>query len=345
MKKFLLLLFVVSSFISLNILANPKVSSEKLTKEQKEFQSWKFGMFLHFNMATFYPVEWASGYEDPLKFTPNKLDCGQWADAAKSIGMKYAVLTVKHTGGWCLWDSKVTDHDIAQFKNYKGGKGDIVQEFVDAFRKRGLKVGFYYCFPNDFSAAEQHNLPPKGKPDLHGLPPEAQGDYTGFIKKQMKELLTNYGKIDLIWIDQYSNKYTYKDWQEIKQYIKSIQPSCLVIGNNSHDPKDSDVYGVEVPSKPSLYPPKEKPMPGEVCDKISGVWFWYKAGPNGVKKPEKIAEMLKICKEHNSNLLLNIPPNQEGLIGDFHIKAVNAFREYLKKDKELAQYLQVEFKE
>ena len=90
---------------------------------QEEFLSWKFGMFIHFNMATFTEREWANGYEDPASFSPDKLDCNQWA----------------------------TSHDITSFKNYKNGTGDIVKEFVDAFRKRGIKVGLYYCFPGDYS--------------------------------------------------------------------------------------------------------------------------------------------------------------------------------------------------
>ena len=118
---------------------------------QADFLRLRFGLFLHFNMATYVNREWANGYEDPALFTPDKLDCGQWADLAVAAGMKYAVLTVKHTGGWCLWDSEHTTHDIAGFVNYKKGKGDIVREFVDASRARGLKIGFYYCFPGDFS--------------------------------------------------------------------------------------------------------------------------------------------------------------------------------------------------
>jgi alpha-L-fucosidase len=76
---------------------------------------------------------------------------------------------------------------------------------VDACRSRGLKVGLYYCFPGDYSDAAHKNASPPGKPNLHGLPPEAAGDFTGFMKKQLAELLTNYGPIDLLWIDQYAN--------------------------------------------------------------------------------------------------------------------------------------------
>lgn len=104
---------------------------------RENFLGWGFGMFIHFNMATFNERDWANGHEDPATFAPDRLDCSQWADAAAAAGMKYAVLTVKHTGGWYLWDSKHTDsHDTTAYKNIRNGKGDIVREFVDAFRAR-----------------------------------------------------------------------------------------------------------------------------------------------------------------------------------------------------------------
>src|SRR5215471_7183947 len=209
------------------------ISSVALSPEQRDFMTWRFGMFVHFNLGTFADIDWAGGYEDPALFQPAKLDCGQWADAAKDAGMTYLVLTVKHTEGIALYDSQVTTHDITKFTHYKNGKGDIVREFVAACRSRGLKVGLYYCFPGDFSDEAHHNAPPPGKPNLHGLPPEAIGDYAGFMKSQLKELLTGYGPIDLLWIDQYHNPYTSEQWPEIFKYIRSFQPNCIIVGNNS----------------------------------------------------------------------------------------------------------------
>ena len=288
---------------------------------RQDFLKLRFGLFLHFNMATYIDHEWANGYEDPALFQPDKLDCRQWADVARAAGMKYAVLTVKHTGGWCLWDSAHTTHDITAFTNYKNGKGAIVREFVDAFRARGLKIGFYYCFPGDFSNPGWGSTVPPGKPDLHGLPPEAEGDYTGFIKKQLRELLTQYGPIDLLWIDQYSNKYTYSRWQEIMAHIHSLQPRCLVVGNNAHNLEDSDIYSCEFPWDPNSLPPQGNAMPAEVCDKISRTWFWNSAdGPQHVKSAAKIVEMLKLCNERNANYLLNVPPDRNGLISGVHLE-------------------------
>ena len=298
---------------------------------QKDFLKLRFGLFLHFNMATYVNREWANGYEDPAVFKPDRLNCNQWADVASAAGMKYGVLTVKHTGGWCLWDSDHTTHDIASFINYKNGRGDIVREFVDAFRARGLKVGFYYCFPGDFSNTTHGSSVPEGKPDLHGLPPEAAGDYVGFIKLQLSELLTKYGTIDLLWIDQYSNKYTRSRWQEILAHIKSIQPQCLVIGNNAHNLKDSDVYSCEFPWNPKSLPPEGNKIPTEVCDYISRTWFW-KTGERAehVRDAREIIEKLKLCNERNANYLLNVPPDRDGLISGIHLERMEELAQKVK---------------
>jgi alpha-L-fucosidase len=288
---------------------------------QEDFLKLRFGLFLHFNMATYINREWANGYEDPALFEPDRLNCGQWAEVARAAGMKYGVLTVKHTGGWCLWDSGHTTHDITRFVHYKNGRGDIVREYVDAFRDRGLKVGFYYCFPGNFSNPRHGSTIPEGKPDLHGLPPEAAGNYVEFIKKQLTELLTSYGRIDLLWIDQYSNKYTRARWQEIKAHIKSLQRRCLVIGNNAHNLKDSDVYSCEYPWDPKGLPPEGNRTPAEVCDKISRTWFWNTADrAEHVRDAREVVKMLKLCNERNTNYLLNVPPDRDGLISGAHLE-------------------------
>ena len=293
-----------------------------LSEAQRDFMTWRFGMFVHFNLGTFADIDWAGGYEDPALFKPSKLDCGQWADAAKAAGMTYLVLTVKHTEGIALYDSAVTTHDITKFKNFRDGKGDIVREFVDACRSHGLKVGFYYCFPGDFSDDEHHNAPPIGQPNLHGLPPEAIGDYVGFMKKQLTELLTNYGPVDLLWIDQYKNKYTGAQWPEILATIKSLQPHCIVDANNAHNLQESDVLSYEFPWQQML-PPVDSTVPGEVCDTIQtgARWFWVKAKqPSDLQSAEAIVARLKRCNERNANYLLNVPPDPDGLISGLHLQ-------------------------
>jgi alpha-L-fucosidase len=302
--------------------AATNAAAASLTDRQRDFMAWRFGMFIHFNLGTFADLDWAGGYEDPALFNPRKLDCGQWADAAREAGMTYLVLTVKHTEGIALYHSAWTTHDITLFKNFRNGKGDIVREFVDACRSRGLKVGLYYCFPGDYSDEAHRNAPPAGMPNLHGLPPEAAGDYAGFIKKQLAELLTSYGPIDLLWVDGYDNKYTGRQWPEILAYIRSLQPHCVVLGNNAQDLRDSDVLSNEFPWKGGL-PPEGNALPAEVCDTIQtgARWFWREVKqPSDLQPAEAVVARLRTCNERNANYLLDVPPDRDGLISGPHLQ-------------------------
>ncbi len=296
-----------------------------LKKKHMEFGSWKYGMFLHFNLATFTGKEWTNGHEDPMLFNPAKLDCNQWMSAIKAAGMNYAVLTVKHTEAYPLWDSKYTDHDITAFKNYKNGKGDIVREYVDACRKNNIKVGLYYCLPGDFGGDKAwSNALKEGQKDYHGLPFEAEGDFSGFIEKQVTELLTNYGPIDLLWFDQYHNKYTGKDWLKLKALVHKLQPMCIVVANNSKKYKESDIIGYEYPWLMQVSPDQALPPIGnkdvaEVCDNLdANGWFWH-TGEKKMKSAKTAADMLNLCQSRKSNLLLDVAPSQEGLIEQEYI--------------------------
>lgn len=299
--------------------------ADPATRLREEFLEWKYGMFIHYNIATYHDRQWATGREDPTTFRPDKLDCNQWLQTAAAAGMKYAVLTVKHTGGFCLWDSKQTaSHDITAFANYKDGKGDIVREFVDACRRHRIKVGLYYCFPGDF--AKRHL--PKGEEDkLLGLPPEARGDFTGFIKKQMDELLTDYGPIDLLWIDQYNNKYTGDDWPGILKHVKSLQPACIVIANNCLDFNKTDIHSYEYPllkatrARNHHLPPEDNKHPAEVCDKLGPGWFWStKDNEALLANAGDVAAMVKLCNSRRANYLLNVAPDRSGLIPGYVVE-------------------------
>ncbi len=318
-------------------LAACAAETNNATRAQEEFLQWKSGLFLHFNIATFNNQEWANGYEDPATFAPDKLDCGQWADAAKAAGMKYAVLTVKHTGGWCLWDSQHTTHDVAAFKNFKGGKGDVVREFVDAFRARGLKVGFYYCAPGTYDGKYGNTLP-EGQPSLHGLPPEAAGDYTGFMKKQFTELLANYGPIDLVWIDQWANKYTGKDWPQLKAHLKQLQPNCLVIANNSHKDGQTDIHSYELPifkgKNLAEVLPATNQHPAEVCDELGPGWFWNKNwSEQRLLSAAEVVARLKLCNERRATYLLDVGPDTTGRLPDCAVKRLQEVGKLLTTPK------------
>jgi alpha-L-fucosidase len=333
--KLKLILPVLAATFSLTACNPEPTPREEL---QERFLSRKFGMFIHFNVATFNEREWANGHEDPATFAPDKLDCGQWADAAAAAGMQYAVLTVKHTGGWCLWDSRHTEsHDMTAFVNYKEGQGDLVREFVDAFRARGIRIGFYYCAPGDYNGKNGNPGLLEGQEDLQGMPPEAKGDYAGFMMKQLTELLTQYGPVDLIWVDQYRREHTRDRWQEIMQHVKSLQPDCLVIANNSQDFANTDIFSYEYPwmmkkGQPErALPPEGNTDPGEVCDYMGPAWFWKADKQWTLKSAEEIVDMLKLCNSRQANYLLNVAPDTSGLIPADSVKRLQEVGDLLEQ--------------
>jgi alpha-L-fucosidase len=255
---------------------------------------------------------------------------------AREAGMKYAVLTVKHTGGWCLWDSKYTTHDITAFKKLHNGQADIVREFVDACRKEGIKVGLYYCLPGDYSHSAGNTLAP-GERDFHGLPPEAEGDFEGFVEKQVTELLSHYGPIDLMWFDQYENGYTGKDWPRLKALVTKLQPACVVLANNAGSFEYSDVISYEYPYRHGADPTHALPPAGntrvsEVCDCIDAGnrWFWH-SGEVTLKDADQVAHLINECHARRSNYLLDVPPDRDGRIGDAYIQRLMEIKKLLER--------------
>lgn len=304
--------------------------AKPLAQLQEEFLRWRFGLFIHFGMATFHDLQWATGHEDPATFAPVKLNCGQWADAALAAGMTYAVLTVKHTSGWCLWRSDTTTHGMQSFTNYQNGQGDLFREFVDAFRVRGMKVGFYYCLPGNY--VSQPGLPPerqalpKGQPNLHGLPPEAIGaDPVEFMKQQFTELLTRYGRIDEVWLDQGGQeKYA------LSAHVKSLQPNCVVLLNNAV----GDVAGFELPNVAGLDGAKQGvgQTPAEVADCINpdGAWFWQKAMESNLLSAAEIVDRLRYFTAHRANYLLDVPPNTSGQLPPIFVERLQEVGKLLR---------------
>jgi len=285
------------------------VKVKPLKQLQDEFLELKFGMFLHFGKA--------SGRERLWSFNPEGLNCGQWADAAQLAGMKYGILTTKHVDGFCLWDSAVTKNDVASSPYKK----DIVKQFVDAFRKRGLKVGFYYAIMDKYNKR------------LRGIMTDKK---VGVVKAQITELLSNYGQIDYLWLDAYENierpKCNYPTvrevpWNEIYTLAKKLQPNCLVMRHpgSQYDTQYSDIQiweGVFHRSNIMGFFKrfiKEHPdRPQEVCDFIQpGNWYWRKdLPPNKLRSVDYVINALKTCGKNKANYLLNTAPNPNGRLDD-----------------------------
>ena len=281
---------------------------------QRRFVDLRFGMFIHFNMPTYVDEDWPDPDASPELFNPVKLDCRQWARAAKSAGMTYGCLTTKHHSGFCIWDTKTTDYSVMS----SPFKRDVVKEYVDAFRAENLDVMLYY------SILDTH---------AHLRPGWIVPEHKDMVKNQLRELLTNYGKISAIIIDGWDApwsriSYDQIPFEEIYTLIKSIQPDCLVMDLNSAKyPADAlfytDIKSYEQGAGQHI-DKESNALPALSCLPIQKTWFWKSYFP---QTPVKDAEMLvkdnivPMGKAY-CNFILNVAPNRDGLMDDNALKAL-----------------------
>ncbi|QVY66099.1 alpha-L-fucosidase [Polaribacter sp. Q13] len=275
------------------------------------FLNLNFGMFIHYNMGTYHAEQWAKPNHDPKSFAPTNLDCNQWAKAAKSAKMNYAVFTTKHHDGFCLWNTKVTDYDIAS-SSYKG---DIVKEYVDAFRKQDIKIGLYFSVWDRQHKIENKNITPKN---------------IQYTKDQLTELLTNYGDIICIVIDGWGSKWGHGPnfnelpFKVLEDHIHSIQPNCLVI-NHSCKTDLNVTQLVHYEATHGQHCPYDNTLPSQQGPTLQSTWFWEKGYENQeLKSVKSVVEELNFANTHYANYLLNAAPNDAGLMDD---NVVNRLKE------------------
>jgi alpha-L-fucosidase len=324
------------------------------TKEQLSWQRDELALFLHFGVNTFTDREWGDGKEDPAIFNPSSLDAGQWARTARAAGAKAMVLTAKHHDGFCLWPTTTTTHSVAN-SPFRGGRGDVVREFVDACRAHDLKAGLYLS-PWDRNAA------------VYGDSPR----YNEFYWQQLTELLTKYGRIDEVWFDGANGegpngkKQTY-DWPRTWALVKKLQPHAIMfsdagpgvrwIGNENGvagetnwstvDPAVVPVPGTAGEAATRMMqqgdPNGSVWRPGETDVSIRPGWFHHPAEDTRVRSVENLVNLYFTSVGRNSKLLLNVPPTRTGLIHSVDIERLTGMRakldEMFRKDLVDADYL------
>ena len=299
----------------------------KPTPQQLAWQEAELSMFLHFGINTFTDREWGDGTEDPRLFNPTELDARQWVQVAKEAGFKYMILTAKHHDGFCLWPSKYTEHSVKS-STWRGGKGDVVREFADACREVGMKMGIY------LSPWDRHE-------PTYGDSPV----YNQFFKKQLTELLTDYGEIAEAWFDGAcgegpNGRRQEYDWQGYYETIRRLQPNAVIAicGPDIRWVGNEDGYARETEwSIQDANPVFHKGISGKVwypaeCDvSIRPGWFWHKSQDDKVKSLEHLVDIYYKSVGRNSVLLLNVPPNDQGLISEPDVKRLRELREFLDK--------------
>ena len=258
-------------------------------------------MFLHFGILTF-TGSWAQANLPINQFNPTNLDCNQWADAAVSAKMTFGVLTTRHHDGFALWPSKASTFNVGNIP-WRAGKGDVVQEYVTAFRAKGLKPGLYYSI---WDSTENNGT---------GVPLSAT--QMQYIKTQLTELLSNYGEIPFLVLDGWAWKMGHRNapFAEIHDLIKSLQPDILITDHDGiQGPWDADLVMYEEPK--GVFSPTGNAIAAGQDNKINGTggndWFWA-PGIGGLMTASAIVDgHLKKLEASYTNFILNCPPNRQG---------------------------------
>jgi alpha-L-fucosidase len=307
-----------------------------------QWQRDELAMFLHFGVNTFTDREWGDGTEQPSIFNPTALDARQWAKTARSAGARAMILTAKHHDGFCLWPSRLTKHSVAS-SPWRGGRGDLVREFVDGCRAEGLRAGLY------LSPWDRHE-PRYGDSPL----------YNDYYCDQLTELLTQYGPLSEIWFDGANGegpngKKQEYDWPRIWGLVRHLQPKAVMfsdagpdvrwIGNErgaAGDPNWSTVDPAVVPF-PGATGPRVRTMlqngdpngsawrPGEADVSIRPGWFNHPAEDARVKTVEQLVGLYFSSVGRNSKLLLNVPPTRDGLLHDTDVARLAGLRAEIDK--------------
>ena len=308
--------------IGLSITAIAQTPPVKLSPAQLDQLQRGCGMFIHFGINTFNETEWSDGSLPASSYQPTELDCDQWIKVAKDAGFRYVILTTKHHDGFCLWDSKYTDYDVAA----SPVKMDVVGEVAKACKKYGLKLGLYYSLW-----------------DRHEPCYKDTKKYVQYMKNQLTELMTNYGEICELWFDGgWDKPETAWDIPDIYQCVKKLQPKCLITVNhtigtpgNHHKLREPVDYTYGDPIRffpvdfrikdpnlarwddPKFYEFEGKmyylPFEHTLCLSDRTNWF-QKAGIIPDRQVDELEALFYWCTANNNVMILDVPPDNKGKI-------------------------------
>ncbi|HAQ21522.1 MAG TPA: alpha-L-fucosidase [Prolixibacteraceae bacterium] len=349
MKKLVMIACLITLFVQ-GTNAQQKLFKES-DEQKKERMAWwvndRFGMFIHWGLYAL-PArhEWVKNQERITdenyqkyfdNFNPDLYNPREWAKMAKAAGMKYAVITSKHHEGFCLFDSKFTDYKAV---NTPIGR-DLLKEWVEAFRAEGLKIGFYYSLIDwhhpDFTVDSRHSQRTDDKAKLAELNKNRDmSKYREYLHNQVRELLTNYGKIDMLWLDfSYpgENGKGHQDWDSEKliKMVRHLQPAILV--NDRLDLKEyDDGWDFTTPEqyKVSKWPEVNgKRVHWETCQTFSGSWGYYR-DEHTWKDTKQLLVLLIESVSKGGNLLLNVGPTARGTFDERAEKALTSMGNWMK---------------
>ncbi|MDP4238425.1 MAG: alpha-L-fucosidase [Bacteroidota bacterium] len=347
--RFIRLFIFMITLPTLTVFGQVLLPGNKPNRTQQMQISRGYGMFMHFGINTFTGDEWSDGSTPAQKYNPTSLDCDQWVRVARDAGFRYVLLTVKHHDGFCLWDSKFTDYDVAS----SPVKADVVAAVSRACKKYGIEFAIYY------SLWDRHE-PSYKDPD--------PSKYVDFMMNQLTELLTGYGPVCELWFDGGWDRKP-EDWEigRVYQLVKKLQPHCAIGINHTIVHKegerdfvlpdlmteDNKYFFQYFPSDFRLWDPKianktDKkqylhqgqsyylPFEHTIC--LSKEWTWFqKLNPRPSRDLDELEELFYRTTENDNVLVINVPPDHTGRITEQDANTVIALgrRLNIKRGKPL----------
>jgi alpha-L-fucosidase len=334
--------------------ATPAVSStlraaetpEQFNQRMAWWREARFGMFIHWGLYSVPAGVW-KGQElnkwpncatwtrnifsiptadwEPLiqKFDPVWYNPRDWAKLAKGAGMKYAVITAKHHEGFCLFDSKLTDFTAMHAPTHR----DLIKECLDAFRAEGIRVGLYYSLIDwhhpEYPVAGDSLHPERIRPETLAQKRDLN-KYLDYMYGQVRELMSNYGRIDVLWFDFSYDKMQGEAWRgtELMTMIRSLQPEIII--------NDRVGVGGDFATPEQTIPPNGISSKNwETCMTMNGTWG-YRSGDHEWKSTEILIRNLIDIASKGGNYLLNVGPTAEGVIPEASVNRLTHMGRWMK---------------
>lgn len=332
-------------------------NKEEYEKRVSWYTQARFGMFIHWGLYSI-PArgEWVRSVEEMPKedymkyfyeFNPLDYNPRIWAKAAKDAGMKYVILTAKHHDGFCLFDSRYTDFKST---NTKCGK-DLVAEFVEAVREAGLKVGLYFSlldwYHEDYPHYGDRNHPMRNNKNYKNDNRNFER-YIDYMHHQVREICTNYGKLDVLWFDFSYDDMMGEKWRagELMDMVRTLQPGVIV---DNRLEASGEGYGSMATGKPTRYhgdfvspeqmiPPngiqdvKGNDLIWESCVTMNNNWGFHQTD-KFYKPAATLIRKLVECVSKGGNMLLNIGPDAKGNIPQESLEILDAIKIWMDRNK------------
>lgn len=338
---------MIASLIALNAMM-----SQEPSPELRAWQDQKFGLFIHWGLYSILEGEYKgqTGHAEWIRnsaqiprdeyaklldrFNPVKFDADQWAALAKEAGMEYVVITTKHHDGFALFDSKVSEFDVmaTPFKR------DIMAELSTAVRKQGLHMGWYHSIM-DWNNPDY--LPRRPWETNRSTEGADFGRFRKYLNAQVKEILTNYGQIQVMWFDgEWEQTWTHEMGVELYDFCKKVSPKTLV--NNRVDKGRNGMQGLTLSDEfrgDFGTPEQEVPeggIPGEAwesCITMNNHWGWNRADKAWKSSGDLIAMLVDIVSK-GGNLLLNVGPKPDGTFPQEAIDRLKAMGKWMSVNGE-----------